>query len=236
MQAFVAPLSWMTLTSEVENNMDSDDYDTLLLAVKPVLLSMKRMTFPKRVKGQKMKKMWVCKCVIIFFTIVHQSLCFYFNKLLFDTGWSCYRGCMIPCLRIKGFKWQNGQKNRSLRTISTVLWGHQEQVRNQIRHNFLLVIYFWYIHHCRGKKEAGKHKNVRSSSWQLAAEMGTLHYMEVLQGRVGHNEQKRHRLPHMQTMWAMVWLNSTWHKCCELPYILPLFVFNVRVHLKQIKM
>ncbi|XP_062279086.1 otoancorin [Scomber scombrus] len=57
MQAFVAPLSWETLTTQAENNMDPDDYDTLLLAVKPVLLSTKRMTLPTRVEGQNMKKM-----------------------------------------------------------------------------------------------------------------------------------------------------------------------------------
>lgn len=57
MQAFVAPLSWATLTSQAENNMDPDDYDTLLLAVKPALLSMKRMTLPTRVESQNMKKM-----------------------------------------------------------------------------------------------------------------------------------------------------------------------------------
>ncbi|KAM7383470.1 hypothetical protein PAMP_003118 [Pampus punctatissimus] len=59
MQAFMGPLSWATLTTQDENNIDSDDYDTLLLAAKPALLSMppKRMTFPTRVKGHNMKKM-----------------------------------------------------------------------------------------------------------------------------------------------------------------------------------
>lgn len=59
MRAFVAPLSWETLTTQGEKNMDSDDYDTLLLAVEPALLSMppKRMTLPTRVEGQNMKKM-----------------------------------------------------------------------------------------------------------------------------------------------------------------------------------
>ncbi|KAM7420815.1 hypothetical protein PAMA_015163 [Pampus argenteus] len=59
MQAFMGPLSWATLTTQDENNIDTDDYDTLLLAAKPALMSMppKRMTFPTRVKAQKMKKM-----------------------------------------------------------------------------------------------------------------------------------------------------------------------------------
>ncbi|XP_042279656.1 otoancorin [Thunnus maccoyii] len=57
MRAFVAPLSWATLTTQGENNMDSGDYEALLLAAKPALLSMKRMIFPTRVEGQNMKMM-----------------------------------------------------------------------------------------------------------------------------------------------------------------------------------
>ncbi|XP_070768533.1 otoancorin [Enoplosus armatus] len=59
MQAFVAPLSWETLTTPSENNMDSDDYDTLLWAAKPVLqdMSPSRMNLPIKVERQNMEKM-----------------------------------------------------------------------------------------------------------------------------------------------------------------------------------
>ncbi|XP_044065278.1 otoancorin isoform X2 [Siniperca chuatsi] len=59
MQAFVAPLSWATLTTRSENNMDSDDYDTLLWAAKPALQDMPstRMNLPINVEGQNVKNM-----------------------------------------------------------------------------------------------------------------------------------------------------------------------------------
>ncbi|XP_039973328.1 otoancorin [Xiphias gladius] len=59
MRAFVAPMSWMTLTTQDENNMDSDDYDTLLWAAKPALQDMtsSSMKLPTKVEGQNMKKM-----------------------------------------------------------------------------------------------------------------------------------------------------------------------------------
>lgn len=59
MHAFVAPLSWETLTTQSENNMDLDDYDTLLWAAKPALQGMpsSRMELPIRIAHQKVKKM-----------------------------------------------------------------------------------------------------------------------------------------------------------------------------------
>ncbi|XP_022621926.1 otoancorin [Seriola dumerili] len=58
-RAFLAPVSWATLTTNSENNMDSDDYDTLLWAAKPALLDMpsSRMNLPSKAEGQNMKKM-----------------------------------------------------------------------------------------------------------------------------------------------------------------------------------
>ncbi|XP_056236500.1 otoancorin [Seriola aureovittata] len=58
-RAFLAPVSWATLTTNSENNMDSDDYDTLLWAAKPALLDMpsSRMNLPSKAEGQNMKMM-----------------------------------------------------------------------------------------------------------------------------------------------------------------------------------
>ncbi|KAM6909657.1 otoancorin [Xenentodon cancila] len=59
MAAFVGPLSWATLTTQDENYVNSTDYDTLLLAVKPVLqdLLSEKMKLPTKVEGQNVKKM-----------------------------------------------------------------------------------------------------------------------------------------------------------------------------------
>ncbi|XP_045900376.1 otoancorin [Micropterus dolomieu] len=59
MQAVVAPLSWETLYTQSERHMDSDDYDALLWAAKPVLqdMSSTRMNLPIKVEGQNVKKM-----------------------------------------------------------------------------------------------------------------------------------------------------------------------------------
>ncbi|XP_039662071.1 otoancorin [Perca fluviatilis] len=60
MQAFVAPLSWATLTSQSGNNMTLDDYDTLLWASKPALQGMplREMNFPTNVgMREHLKKM-----------------------------------------------------------------------------------------------------------------------------------------------------------------------------------
>lgn len=59
MRAFMAPLSWATLTTQSENNLDSDDYDTLLWAAKPVLLDMPstRMELPNHVAYQNLGQM-----------------------------------------------------------------------------------------------------------------------------------------------------------------------------------
>ncbi|XP_040901377.1 uncharacterized protein otoa [Toxotes jaculatrix] len=58
-RAFVAPMSWTTLTIQGENKVDSDNYDTLLWAAKPALEDMpsSKMTLPTKVEGQNMKKM-----------------------------------------------------------------------------------------------------------------------------------------------------------------------------------
>ncbi|XP_031708924.1 otoancorin [Anarrhichthys ocellatus] len=57
MQAFVAPLCWATLTSRSENNMTSDEYDTLLSAAKPALRNMP-FNLPTDVgRRQNLKKM-----------------------------------------------------------------------------------------------------------------------------------------------------------------------------------
>ncbi|XP_071326560.1 otoancorin [Trachinotus anak] len=59
MRAFFAPVSWTTLTTQSENNMDSDDYDTLLWASKPALqdIPSSRINLPTNAKGQNMKNM-----------------------------------------------------------------------------------------------------------------------------------------------------------------------------------
>ncbi|XP_078109050.1 otoancorin isoform X2 [Sander vitreus] len=60
MQAFVAPLSWATLTSQSVNNMTLDDYDTLLWAAKPALQGMplSEMNLPTNVgMREHLKKM-----------------------------------------------------------------------------------------------------------------------------------------------------------------------------------
>ncbi|XP_069394092.1 otoancorin [Paralichthys olivaceus] len=57
-QAVVAPMSWTTLTTPGENNMDSDDYDAMLWAAKPALQDMppSRLNLPPEVKAQYMEK------------------------------------------------------------------------------------------------------------------------------------------------------------------------------------
>ncbi|XP_036929963.1 otoancorin isoform X2 [Acanthopagrus latus] len=59
MRAFVAPQSWEALTTQSEDNMDSDDYDELLWAAKPALEDMppSEMRLPVTATLQKVKKM-----------------------------------------------------------------------------------------------------------------------------------------------------------------------------------
>lgn len=59
---------------------------------------------------------------------------FEFLKLLLVPGWWCWGRCTTPCLWVKELGWQNGQKSRSLRNTSTVLWRHhQTQVQEKSR-------------------------------------------------------------------------------------------------------
>lgn len=82
MRAFLAPLSWATLTTQSENNMNSDDYDTLILAAKPVVQDMPfiGMNLPTKAEVQKMKKMWVCFHAITSSTV--SQLLFFTVKLV----------------------------------------------------------------------------------------------------------------------------------------------------------
>ncbi|XP_029359266.1 otoancorin [Echeneis naucrates] len=59
MKAFLAPFSWKTLTTQTEDNMDSDDYDNLLWAAKPALEDTppSRINLPRKAGGQNMKKL-----------------------------------------------------------------------------------------------------------------------------------------------------------------------------------
>ncbi|XP_054903588.1 uncharacterized protein otoa [Poeciliopsis prolifica] len=59
MNAFVAPLSWATLTGQSENSFDSNDYNTLLWAAKPVLqdIPSARAKLPARVGARNMVNM-----------------------------------------------------------------------------------------------------------------------------------------------------------------------------------
>ncbi|KAI3360495.1 hypothetical protein L3Q82_002382 [Scortum barcoo] len=59
MQAFLAPLSWETLITQSENNINSDDYDTLLSAAKPVVqdMSFNGVNLPTKAEQQNVKKM-----------------------------------------------------------------------------------------------------------------------------------------------------------------------------------
>ncbi|XP_014839938.1 PREDICTED: uncharacterized protein LOC106916275 isoform X1 [Poecilia mexicana] len=59
MNAFVAPLSWATLTAQSENYIDSSDYNTLLWAAKPVLqdIPSARTTLPSRVGSHNLVNM-----------------------------------------------------------------------------------------------------------------------------------------------------------------------------------
>ncbi|XP_047196884.1 otoancorin [Hippoglossus stenolepis] len=58
MQAVVAPLSWTTLTTAGENNMDPGEYDAMVWAAKPALPDMlpSRLNLPLEVKAQYMEK------------------------------------------------------------------------------------------------------------------------------------------------------------------------------------
>ncbi|KAM4567908.1 otoancorin [Fundulus diaphanus] len=58
-EAFVAPMSWATLTAQRENYFDCSDYSTLLWAAKPVLQDVPsaRMMLPARVAKQNMGPM-----------------------------------------------------------------------------------------------------------------------------------------------------------------------------------
>ncbi|XP_043974208.1 uncharacterized protein otoa isoform X2 [Gambusia affinis] len=59
MNAFVAPLSWATLTAQSENYFDSNDYNTLLRAAKPVLQDAPSAAamLPSRVAARNMVNM-----------------------------------------------------------------------------------------------------------------------------------------------------------------------------------
>ena len=59
MQAVVAPMSWTTLTTPGENNMDPGEYDAMVWAAKPALQDMppSRLNLPREVKAQYMEKM-----------------------------------------------------------------------------------------------------------------------------------------------------------------------------------
>nr|XP_046256838.1 otoancorin [Scatophagus argus]XP_046256839.1 otoancorin [Scatophagus argus]XP_046256840.1 otoancorin [Scatophagus argus] len=59
MRAFVGSMFWSTLTTQSDNNMDSDDYDTLLWAAKPVLRDMPltRMGLPMKLAHERVKNM-----------------------------------------------------------------------------------------------------------------------------------------------------------------------------------
>uniref|UniRef100_A0A4W6FUI4 Otoancorin n=1 Tax=Lates calcarifer TaxID=8187 RepID=A0A4W6FUI4_LATCA len=61
MRAFVALKSWKALITQGENNMDPDDYDTLLWAAKPALEDMASsgVSLPPKVDGGNMKKMMI---------------------------------------------------------------------------------------------------------------------------------------------------------------------------------
>lgn len=72
MKAFVAPMSWETLSEDGENNMNSDEYDTLLTATEPMVLDMppSGVNLPDKVKGKdKVKKWLVCLYENIFFNV-----------------------------------------------------------------------------------------------------------------------------------------------------------------------
>ncbi|XP_053289168.1 otoancorin [Pleuronectes platessa] len=58
MQAVVAPMSWTTLTTPGENNMDPGEYDAMVWAAKPALQDMppSRLNLPQEVKAQYMEK------------------------------------------------------------------------------------------------------------------------------------------------------------------------------------
>ncbi|XP_060937790.1 otoancorin [Limanda limanda] len=58
MQAVVAPMSWTTLTTPGENNMDPGEYDAMVWAAKPALQDMppSRLNLPREVKAQYMEK------------------------------------------------------------------------------------------------------------------------------------------------------------------------------------
>lgn len=135
MRAFVALKSWKALITQGENNMDPDDYDTLLWAAKPALEDMASsgVSLPPKVDGGNMKKMWVC--FDDYFLQCLSSMFLNVVKQLLVPGWLRCGRCMLPCLTIKGAKWQNGQKSRSLRITSTAQWCHhltQDQVRNEL--------------------------------------------------------------------------------------------------------
>lgn len=62
MQAFAAPLSWATLTTQDKNSMDSNDYRKLMWAVTPTagLMPFLKTKLLMNVDIPKLKNMWVC--------------------------------------------------------------------------------------------------------------------------------------------------------------------------------
>lgn len=62
MQAFAAPLSWATLTTQDKNSMDSNDYRKLMWAVTPMagLMPFLKTKLLMNVDIPKLKNMWVC--------------------------------------------------------------------------------------------------------------------------------------------------------------------------------
>lgn len=85
-KAFLAPVSWTTLITQSDNNIDLNDYDALLWAAKPALQNMPSSTInlPSKAGGQKMKKMCVFFICLAHFLhcLVSFSFFFFFKELL----------------------------------------------------------------------------------------------------------------------------------------------------------
>lgn len=131
-KAFLAPVSWTTLITQSDNNIDLNDYDALLWAAKPALQNMPSSTInlPSKAGGQRMKKMcvfFICLAHFLHCLVSFSFFLFFLRvvKLLLVSGWGCSRRCLIPCLTIKGLRWSSGQKSRWLTITSTAQpWDH----------------------------------------------------------------------------------------------------------------
>lgn len=64
LRAFIAPLAWKLVTRESKDNLEPDDYDTLLQSAQPLLqyVPSGEVELPKTVARQKLEKM----CVVLF--------------------------------------------------------------------------------------------------------------------------------------------------------------------------